>query len=230
MVWLQRAVVGAIWLGAIVAWQIHQTSTGRTTVESAQQFIDTVGGAWWGVFAYLLVYLGRPIVLFPASVLTVVGGILFGPVVGVLVVVVAANASAMVAYGVGRLLGRPPGGIESPGDDASLRHRWASHMRANSFETVLIMRLVFIPYDLVSYLAGVLRLRWLPFLLATALGSLPGTVSFVLLGASLDQVDEGIDGIDPIALGAGAMIFLVSLLLARILRRRQPATDAGMTS
>ena len=228
MVWLQRAVVGAVWLGAIVAWQIHQTSTGRTTVESAQQFIDTVGGAWWGVFAYLLVYLVRPIVLFPASVLTVVGGILFGPVVGVLVVVVAANASAMVAYGVGRLLGRPPGGIESPGDDASLRHRWASRMRANSFETVLIMRLVFIPYDLVSYLAGVLRLRWLPFLLATALGSLPGTVSFVLLGASLDQVDEGIEGIDPIALGAGAMIFLVSLLLARILRRRQPATDEGM--
>lgn len=228
MVWLQRAVIGAVWLGAIVAWQVHQTSTGRTTVESAQQFIDTVGGAWWGVFAYLLVYLARPIVLFPASVLTVVGGILFGPVVGVLVVVVAANASAMVAYGVGRLLGRPPGGIESPGDDASLRHRWAGRMRANSFETVLIMRLVFIPYDLVSYLAGVLRLRWLPFLLATALGSLPGTVSFVLLGASLDRVDEGIEGIDPIALGAGAMIFLVSLLLARILRRRQPATDEGM--
>ena len=228
MVWLQRAVIGAVWLGAIVAWQVHQTSTGRTTVESAQQFIDTVGGAWWGVFAYLLVYLLRPIVLFPASVLTVVGGILFGPVVGVLVVVVAANASAMVAYGVGRLLGRRPGGIESPGDDASLRHRWASRMRANSFETVLIMRLVFVPYDLVSYLAGVLRLRWLPFLLATALGSLPGTVSFVLLGASLDQVDEGIEGIDPIALGAGAMIFLVSLLLARILRRRQPATDEGM--
>ena len=228
MVWLQRAIVGAIWLVAIVAWQIHQTSSGRTTVESAQQFIDTVGGAWWGVFAYLLVYLVRPIVLFPASVLTVVGGILFGPVVGVLVVVVAADASAMVAYGVGRLLGRPPGGIESPGDDASLRHRWASRMRANSFETVLIMRLVFVPYDLVSYLAGVLRLRWLPFLLATALGSLPGTVSFVLLGASLDQVDEGIEGIDPIALGAGAMIFVVSLLLARILRRRQPATDEGM--
>ena len=228
MVWLQRAVIGAVWLGAIVAWQVHQTSTGRTTVESAQQFIDTVGGAWWGVFAYLLVYLARPIVLFPASVLTVVGGILFGPVVGVLVVVVAANASAMVAYGVGRLLGRPPGGIESPGDDASLRHRWASRMRANSFETVLIMRLVFVPYDLVSYLAGVLRLRWLPFLLATALGSLPGTVSFVLLGASLDQVDEGSEGIDPIALGAGAMIFVVSLLLARILRRRQPATDEGM--
>ena len=183
-----------------------------TTVESAQQFIDTVGGSWWGVFAYLLVYLARPIVLFPASVLTVVGGILFGPVSA------CSSSSSLRTHrrwsptaSVG-FSGAAPGSIESTGDDASLRHRWANRMRANSFETVLIMRLVFLPYDLVNYLAGILRLRWLPFLLATALGSLPGTVSFVLLGASLDRVDEGVGGIDPIALGAGAMIFLASLL------------------
>ena len=226
MVWLQRAVIGAVWLGAIVAWQVHQTSTGRTTVESAQQFIDTVGGAWWGVFAYLLVYLARPIVLFPASVLTVVGGILFGPVVGVLVVVVAANASAMVAYGVGRLLGRPPGGIESPGDDASLRHRWAGRMRANSFETVFVMRLIFVPYDLVNYLCGALRIRWSPFLAATALGSLPGTISFVLLGASLDRIDMGFDGIKPAAIVASVAIFVVSIIISRVATRRfQPEPE-----
>lgn len=228
MVWLQRAIVAAIWLGMIVVWQIHQSSTGRSTVESAQLFIDTVGGSWWGIFAFVLVYLARPIVLFPASVLTVVGGILFGPVVGVLVVVAAANASAMVAYGIGRLLGRPPGAVDSTRDETSLAHRWANRMRDHSFETVLIMRLVFIPYDLVSYLAGILRLRALPFLLATALGSLPGTVSFVLLGASLDRVDDGFGGLDPVALVVGAMIFVVSLVLARIIRRRQPVTQEGM--
>jgi uncharacterized membrane protein YdjX (TVP38/TMEM64 family) len=221
MVWIQRAVVGAVWVGAIVAWQIHQSSTGRSVTETAQAFIDVVGGSGWGIFAYVLVYLARPIVLFPASVLTIVGGILFGPVVGVLVVVLAANASAMVAYGVGRLLGRPPAGTAIDAADRSMVQRWSSRMRANSFETVLIMRLLFLPYDLVNYLAGLLRLRWLPFLLATALGSLPGTVSFVLLGASLDRVDDGLGGIDPVALVASVVIFVVSLVLARILRRRE---------
>lgn len=221
MVWIQRALVGAIWVGAIVAWQIHQSSTGRSVTETAQAFIDVVGGSWWGVFAYVLVYLARPIVLFPASVLTIVGGILFGPVVGVLVVVLAANASAMVAYGVGRLLGRPPGGVDIDAGDRSMVRRWSNRMRDNSFETVLIMRLLFLPYDLVNYLAGLLRLRWLPFLLATALGSLPGTVSFVLLGASLDRVDDGLGGIDPVALVASVVIFVVSVVLARILRRRE---------
>lgn len=224
MVWFQRLAVAVVWIGAIVAWQLYQSSTGRSTTEAAQQFIDVVGGAWWGVFAYILVYLARPIVLFPASVLTIVGGILFGPVLGVLVVVVAANASAMIAYGVGRLLGRTPGRPEPAAatGEATLVRRWSSRMRDNSFETVLVMRLLFLPYDLVNYLSGVLRLRWMPFLLATALGSLPGTVSFVLLGASLDRVDDGLGGIDAPTLVASIVVFLVSLLIARLLRRRQP--------
>ena len=224
VVWLQRGAVATVWVAAIAAWQVYQSSADLSTTETAQRFVDTVGGAWWGVFAYVLVYLARPIVLFPASVLTVVGGILFGPVLGVAVVVVAANASAMLAYGVGRLLGRTPGepSAATAPDEASLARRWSNGMRDNSFETVLVMRLLFLPYDLVNYLSGVLRLRWLPFLLATALGSLPGTVSFVLLGASLDRVDEGLGGIDAATLVASIMIFAASLLIARVLRRRQP--------
>jgi uncharacterized membrane protein YdjX (TVP38/TMEM64 family) len=232
LVWLQRAAIAGIWLAAIVSWQIYQSSNGLSTTETAQRFIDTVGGSWWGIFAFALVYLARPIVLFPASILTIVGGILFGPVVGVLVVVVAANASAMIAYGVGRLLGRAPGGNaeQSADNTSSFVQRWSNRMRDNSFETVLIMRLLFLPYDLVNYASGILRLRWLPFLLATALGSLPGTVSFVLLGASIDTVDDGLGGIDPAILIVSVIIFVVSLVLARRLRRRQPVMVDSATA
>ena len=75
------------------------------------------------MFAYIGVYLVRPLVLFPASVLTVMGGVLFGPWLGVPVVVLAANSSAMVAYGVGRLLGSVPDAVaaaDAPGDDDNL--------------------------------------------------------------------------------------------------------------
>jgi uncharacterized membrane protein YdjX (TVP38/TMEM64 family) len=229
--WIQRAVVAGIWLAAIVAWQIAQSSSGLSTTETAQRFIDIVGESWWGILAYVLVYLARPIVLFPASILTIVGGILFGPIVGVLVVVFAANASAMIAYGVGRLLGRAPGTSDERTEDetTSFVRRWSNRMREHSFETVLIMRLLFLPYDLVNYVSGILRLRWLPFLMATALGSLPGTVSFVLLGASIDRVDDGLGGIDPTTLVASLTIFVVSLASARLLRRRHQTTTASPT-
>ena len=48
----------------------------------------------------------------------------------VLVVVVAANASAMIAYGVGRLLGRAPGAnqADADADDVGDRaERWLRH-------------------------------------------------------------------------------------------------------
>jgi uncharacterized membrane protein YdjX (TVP38/TMEM64 family) len=216
--WLQRGAIVVLWFGGLILWRRHQTSTGLSATGTAQRFIDDVEMAWWGVLAYVGVYLARPLVLFPASILTVVGGVLFGPVVGVPVVVVAANTSAMIAYFIGRSLGS-----DTPSDDseqASLITRWSAKMRNNSFETVLVMRFLFLPYDLVNYASGALRIRWAPFIAATAIGSLPGTISFVLLGASLDRVDQGLDGVDPIALIAGILIFVASLAVARHLKQR----------
>ena len=230
-VWVQRGLVLVLWLTVLALWRSHQTSNDFSTAEAGQRFIDAVDAAWWGVFAYIGVYLVRPLVLFPASVLTVMGGLLFGPWLGVVVVVIAANMSAMVAYGVGRLLGAVPESAAPDradvdpadgDDDLSFVARWSGRLREHSFETVFVMRLLFLPYDLVSYVCGALRIRWAPFLLATALGSLPGTVSFVLLGASLERVDQGLDGINPWAIVASTAIFVVSLVISRLLRKRQP--------
>lgn len=226
----QRVLVVALWVGALVAWRRYQSSNDLSTLEAAQRFVDDVGMTWWAVGAFVGVYLLRPIVLFPASVLTVVGGVLFGPVVGVAVVVVAANASAMIAFAIGRTLTTGPtdaGGVTRFPVIAG----WLGRLRDNSFETVLVMRLVFLPYDLVNYASGALRVKAVPFLAATALGSIPGTVSFVLIGASLERVDDGFGGIDPIALVVGVAIFVVSLVAARVLRRRMPAPtpQAGAT-
>lgn len=218
----QRVLVVAVWVGVLVAWRWYQVSNDLAPLEAAQRFIDAVDMTWWAIAAYVGVYLVRPIVLFPASVLTVVGGVLFGPIGGVIVVMLAANASAMIAYFIGRSLTR-----QAP-DDAADRFKttlvggWLDRLRENSFESVLIMRLLFLPYDLVNYASGLLRVQPVAFLTATAIGSLPGTVSFVLIGASLERVDDGFGGIDTIALVIGIVIFVASLIAARLLRRRTP--------
>lgn len=234
-IWLQRAIVFVAVVAAVAIWRGYQTSNDLSTVDAGQRFIDALDGAWWGVVAYIGVYLVRPLVLFPASVLTVMGGILFGAWLGIAVVVVAANTSAMVAYGIGRLLaGRDEADGSGSGasatvfdgiaaDEAERRSfaaAWGRRLRENSFETVFVMRLLFLPYDAVNYGCGALRIRWAPFLLATALGSLPGTISFVLLGASLERIDEGIAGINAWAIVASFAIFAISLATSRIVRKR----------
>jgi uncharacterized membrane protein YdjX (TVP38/TMEM64 family) len=92
---------------------------------------------------------------------------------------------------------------------------------------VLLTRFLFLPYDLVNYAAGALRIKYVPFITATAVGSLPGTISFVLLGASLDRVDQGLDGLNPYALVASVVIFVASLVVARILKRRNITGSAN---
>lgn len=213
----RRRVVLLAWLALLAGWLVYLRVGGRSPASSAQAFVDLLRDAWWAVPAYVAAYAARPLLLFPASVLTLAGGVLFGPALGVLITVVAANTSAMVAYGVGRTLGSPP----TPEDgDGSLVRRWSGRLRERSFVTVMIMRLALLPYDLVNYLCGYLRIRPLPYLTATAIGSLPGTVAFVLAGASLQRVDTGLAGFDWRIFAASAAFFAVSLVVARIVHRR----------
>jgi len=54
------------------------------------------------------------------------------------------------------------------------------------------------------------------------------TIGYALM--SIDRVDEDIGGIDPATLVVGLVIFVVSLALARLLLRRQPAQTQSPTT
>jgi uncharacterized membrane protein YdjX (TVP38/TMEM64 family) len=221
----RRRVVAVVvpWAVLVAGWIVFQRASGLGPVATAQRLVDTASGNWWAMAAYVAVAVARPLVLFPASLLTVAAGILFGPVAGTVVAAVSANGSALVAHQLGRLLRRPP----TVTDDPSRIGVWAQRLRDNGFEAVLLMRLVFLPYDLVSYACGVLHVRRGAFLAANALGTLPGTVAFVLVGASVTRVDGGLDGIDPVTLGASVVLVVASIVTARVVRRRRGGGEGG---
>lgn len=212
----KRAVVLVAWLSAVVGWILYQRSTGLGTIGAADSFIEAVRGKWWAVALFIVVYALRPLVLFPATLMTIAGGLLFGPVVGIATTVIGANASAMVAYWMARTLG-----FEPDTDGAGIVSRWSARMREESFTTIMIMRMAFLPYDLVNYAAGFLRIKPWSFLLATAIGSIPGTISFTLAGASIDSLADGPAGIDPRVLAISVVLFTVSIAISRVVKRRR---------
>lgn len=217
---LKRISIVVLWVAAIVGWVLYQRSTGLGTIGTLEAFIEAIRGEWWAFGLFILIYALRPVVLFPASLFTIAGGLLFGPVVGVAASVLGANASAMVAYFIARAFG-----FEFDDDDEhiGIMRKWAGRMRRNSFESVLLMRLAFLPYDGVNYAAGFLKIRPLQFLLATAIGSLPGTVSFSLAGASIESLSDGPAGVDPIVLIASVVLFFLSIGISQIVKRREAA-------
>ncbi|KNC86283.1 hypothetical protein SARC_01545 [Sphaeroforma arctica JP610] len=110
-------------------------------------------------------------------------------------------------------------------------HKYTHRLRQNAFETVLIMRLIFLPFDLVSYLAGFLRVGLWPFILATAIGILPGALSFILLGASSTPeemkqfvVHGHLPKLDWRALAGSVAMLVISLLVSRVLKSRRDSS------
>jgi uncharacterized membrane protein YdjX (TVP38/TMEM64 family) len=100
--------------------------------------------------------------------------------------------------------------------------RYAGRMRENGFEAVLLLRLVYVPFDPVSILAGSLGIGWRRFVLATLLGSLPAILSLVLFGASLETDFSGRGfRLNPWILLASVILFAFSLLLSRYIKRRK---------
>jgi uncharacterized membrane protein YdjX (TVP38/TMEM64 family) len=104
---------------------------------------------------YMTAYSLRPMLL-PASLLTIAGGMLFGPSGGLLYSIVGSSASAMVGNLIGGYLGERM--VLNQGQKQEVLERYAERMREKPFESVLITRFLYLPYDLVNYLAGALQI------------------------------------------------------------------------
>jgi uncharacterized membrane protein YdjX (TVP38/TMEM64 family) len=217
----QRYLIAGAWVALVLgalAWGIRE---GTTPAEATTAVVDAIQNSAWGPIAFVVVYLIRPLILFSATVLTLAGGFLFGPFWGIVLVVIAANASAMVAYGAARWVR----GTSPQETRAGRMANWIDRLRRNSFETVLSMRLIYLPYDLVSYSCGAARIHPGAFLAGTAIGSAPATIWMVLLGASLESFDGAVPRIDSTILLISGILLVGGLVLARVLRREEERID-----
>lgn len=224
----QKLVAGLFWLCLIGSYTYYYQVNNLTTETAILEIVDLLSSPW-GPLLYIFIYAFRPLIFFSAAVLTIASGSIFGAgsylnlTLAVLYTIIGSNLSATVAYLVGRFFGE---GLISEAQEGNTNvvQRYAERMRNNSFETILIMRFIFLPYDLVNYLAGILRIDWKSFILATILGSIPGTIAFVSFGASIDvkQLARGeTPEFDPWVLLFGAIILVVSIIISRFFKKRE---------
>lgn len=135
----------------------------------------------WSPVLYILIYTVRPLIFFPASVLSIAGGLAFGAWLGTLYTIIGATLGAMLSFYVAKTLGK-----------SFVRKSWTgnvgkiqSQMEQNGFFYVLLFRFIpVINFDLISYVAAFAKVRFASFALATFIGIIPGTFAYNFLGSS----------------------------------------------
>ena len=142
---------------------------------------DQVTGAGaWGWVLFVAAYVVATLLLFPKNVLSVVAGLAYGAGLGTVLVWLAAILGASAAFWIGRALGRD-GVARLAGPAMTRLDGWVARRGALA---VLVARLVpVVPFTAVNYASGLTVVGFVPYLLATAVGILPGTVAYVVIGA-----------------------------------------------
>lgn len=211
---------------AMIAWALllsgywwYTTANGLTPMQTMQILIHFISESPYGFPIYVAVYMVRPVFLFPATLVTMTATYLYGPVQGIAYALVASNLSSMIAYFIGRYFGS---GFLHNIEQNKTVGIYADRLRRESFQTTMILRFLFLPYDLVSYFSGFLRIDLGWFMLATVLGSIPGTISFGMLGASIDgDFSSQSVSFNPQALALSALMFAFSIGMYRLVRKRE---------
>jgi uncharacterized membrane protein YdjX (TVP38/TMEM64 family) len=199
----------------------------------AEWLITKVQGAGVpGAFAFGLVYAIAPVVLLPASLLTLGAGFLYGRLVGMLVVVPAASLAAALAFLLGRTVVRNRV-EERIASDARLRAIDRA-VAENGFRVVFLLRLSpVVPFNLLNYALGATRVGFWTYLSASFVGMLPGTFLYVSLGTAatdIAQLKGKHGGSFPVILGLLATVAVIALLTVIGKRALREALQEGSSA
>src|ERR1051325_81227 len=138
------------------------------------------------VLAYIGVYAATVSLSLPgATFLTVAGGLLFGVVVGAIAAVIGATIGATIIFLVARTaLGEPL--LRRAGPRV---HQIAQGFRADAFGYLFFLGLVpALPFFLVNLVPAFAGVKLKTFVVATALGIIPGAFVYAFAGTGLDSI------------------------------------------
>lgn len=155
----------------------------------------------------LAVYLARPVLAMPMSLITVVVGWRYGVGLGFFIAIAGTAITTYPPYYFGRYY-RTDDGVFG----------WLSRTGERAFDTtgdlrgMIGARLSPAPADPVSYGAGLSGVTSGTYVLGTVLGEIPWTIGYLLVGRSMQELSLDTAGVDyRVLLGFGVLAVLIVL-------------------
>ncbi|OUS38589.1 hypothetical protein A9Q94_02050 [Rhodobacterales bacterium 56_14_T64] len=168
-------------LGGALAYSL---GTYSLSPDQLAQHLRATGA--WAPLAVIALMILHSFIPFPAEILAICAGAVFGTVMGSLLVWIGAMLGALAAFGLSRKLG------------AKAIRSWLSQAQAAQLDswtqkqgtfTLLISRFIpVIAFNLINYAAGLTRVPLWTFVWTTGVGIVPITVLSAYLGAQMKEM------------------------------------------
>lgn len=185
------------------------------TRENLHDTVNRMRGLWYAPFVLIGAYAVGCVFAIPASIFILAAGVIWGWKLGTTYAMCGAMLGASAAYFAGQFLGE--GLLERFGRVGKAVSRQVSR---NGFVSLLIARLIpGPPFAVWNYAAGIARMNFGEYFLATLLGTLPAHLVFAYCADALfnGTMTEG-DAVKRLAVVAGLLISTIGA--TALLKRR----------
>lgn len=152
------------------------------TADALGRFLDAVG--FWAPLVFVVFYAVGVCLFVPGTLLTGIGGAVFGAYWGFVYVWFGAMIGASAAFWIGRTLGRDFA-ARLIGDRLK---KYDDGIERNGFAAVLYMRLVYFPFTPMNFGMGLTKVRFWDYFAGTGLGIVVGTFIFTFFFGTLKEV------------------------------------------
>jgi phospholipase D1/2 len=181
-----------------------------------------VGQTWWVPILTVLAFTPASYVMFPRPLITLFAVIAYGPIWGFVIAMTGIQVAAWSSYVAGKRL--DPGTVRRMA--GAKLDQILQVLRRRGLLAMTALRLVpLAPFAVEGVVAGAIRMRLWEFLLGTAIGILPGTLTSTVFG---DQLSTWLD--DPRRINYWAIAFVLILLGSATWLVRRWLISAASTS
>lgn len=216
--WLAYSLV-AVAIASVLLWLYAFGGAQYFTLDGMVALIKQIEG--YGILVpivYVFMYWISCIFFLPGLPITLIGGLIFGPVKGTLLISFASTTGATLSFLVARTIGR--GYIEKKFSNSATFKKIDQGVKDNGWRMLMITRLIpLFPFNVQNYIYGLTDIKLSTYMLVSWLCMLPGTIAYAVLAGSIVSGD-GNFGKMFLYLGLGAVLIVGLSFIPKLLEKK----------
>lgn len=204
-----------IGIGFFIAWKTGLVAKIQD-VDAMQTFFKSFG--IWSYLVFILVYVACCVFMIPGSMMTIIAGIAFGPVIGGVLALIGATFGATAAFLVSKYVARSM--IEDKIGKNEMFKKIDDGVEQNGASFLILTRLVPVfPFSFQNYAYGLTKIDLKTFFVVSFICMAPGAFIYAYMAGEIVLNGFSVGLLVKFA-AAGIILFLVSLIPKYIAKKK----------